>query len=91
MAALSKTKLQQILTKKLRLADPQFVLEKVGSKLVGSIISTSFRRKGDFERQQMIWEALESELGSEAARSVGTLLAYTPDEWNVDSQVVGRP
>jgi hypothetical protein len=32
----------------------------------------------------MIWDALDAQLGAESARQVGTLLAYTPEEWNID-------
>ena len=87
MPAVSKKRLQEILTRRLRLAEPQFKLEKEGSKVFGSIISQSFRGKGDYKRQAMIWEALESELGPEAPQFVGTLLAYTPYEWNMGEEV----
>jgi acid stress-induced BolA-like protein IbaG/YrbA len=79
-----KMKLQQLLSQNLALHQPVFILEKIGSKLAGSIISDTFRGKSDRLRQKMIWDALDAELGPAATIQVGTLLAYTPDEWNVD-------
>jgi acid stress-induced BolA-like protein IbaG/YrbA len=32
----------------------------------------------------MIWDALDAELGPKAVHEVGTLLTYTPEEWNID-------
>src|SRR3954451_13254692 len=84
MPALTKTRLQDILRQRLKLKEPRFALEKFGTRLVGSVISKTFRGKGDLRRQQMIWDALEAELGAEANRRVGTLLAYTPQEWDID-------
>jgi len=51
---------------------------------MGSIISKTFKGKSDRRRQKMIWDALEAGLGTEFYRHVGTLLAYTPQEWNVE-------
>jgi acid stress-induced BolA-like protein IbaG/YrbA len=81
---MSKVKLQDILTRRLRLAAPVFRLEKIGTKLAGSVISETFKGRSDHHRQRMIWDALDAELGADAVREVGTLLAYTNDEWNVD-------
>src|SRR5437763_12635370 len=83
MRAISKARLQAILSAKLRLKEPKFVLKKLGTHVYGSIISDSFKGKPDLERQGMIRDALEDELGIETARKVGTLLAYTWDEWEV--------
>jgi acid stress-induced BolA-like protein IbaG/YrbA len=87
MAAPSKKRLQEILTKRLHLYNPLFRIEKEGQRLFGSIISRSFKGKGDFKRQDLIHKALEAELGPDASRYVGMLLAYTPDEWFIDEQV----
>jgi acid stress-induced BolA-like protein IbaG/YrbA len=80
----SKVKLQKVLTQRLSLAEPVFRLERIGTKLAGSIISETFKRKSELRRLQMIWDALEAELGPRAVLEVGTLLPYTPEEWNVD-------
>ncbi len=84
MPALSKTMLQDVLTRRLRLRAPRFSLRNYAGMLCGSIISESFRRKDSLQRVRMIRNALEAELGVEGERAVGTLLAYTPEEWDVD-------
>jgi acid stress-induced BolA-like protein IbaG/YrbA len=84
MATLTKSKLQSILTARLKLKDPQFVLEKNGARIFGSVISSSFKGKGDLQRVRLIRDAVDAELGPDSNRLVGTLLAYTPEEWNVD-------
>jgi len=81
---MSKVKLQQILTERLGLAHPTFRLEKIGAKLAGSVISETFKGKSERKRLHMLWDALDAELGAGAVQQVGTLLLYTPDEWNVD-------
>ena len=81
---MSKVKLQELLTEQLGLEEALFKLERIGAKWAGSIISESFRGKDDRQRQRMLWAALDAELGAESVHKVGTLLAYTPDEWNVD-------
>ena len=87
MAVLTKKKLEEILTKRLRLSHPEFFLKKEGRRIFGSIVSSSFRGKDDLKRLSSIWDALESELGEAAPRQVGTLLAYTPDEWYIDQEI----
>jgi len=82
---LTKEKLQTILATRLRLVDPRFLLEKVGGRWVGNVVSPSFEYKRDHERQRLIWDALEGELGVDAVRLVGMLLAYTPQEWELDA------
>ena len=84
MATTNKTKLEDILTRQLELESPRFDLEIIDDKLCGSVISASFREQGDFQRQKMMWDALEKELGGQAVQQVGVLLAYTPEEWDVD-------
>ncbi len=80
---LTKSKLRDILTSGLSLANPRFILEKVGGRLVGNIISPSFKGKSDHERQKLIWDELDRQLGAESTVLVGMLLAYTPEEWNM--------
>jgi acid stress-induced BolA-like protein IbaG/YrbA len=81
---MSKVKLQQLLTRRLRLTQPEFRLERIGSKLAGSIISETFKGKSARQRQKMIWDALDAELGAESVHEVGTILTYSPEEWNID-------
>jgi len=81
---MSKVKLEQLLTEELKLQDPIFRLERIGAKLAGSIISPTFRRKSSRRRLHMLWNALDATLGTNAVRQVGTLLLYTPEEWNID-------
>ena len=84
MATISKARLESVLRSKLGLKEPGFRLEKAGDKLSGSIISPTFLGKKDHERQRLIWEALDDEFGAESVHLVGTLLAYTPEEWGVN-------
>lgn len=81
---MSKVKLQQLLTQRLRLRDPIFKLETIGSKLAGSVVSETFKGKSARQRREMIWDALDAEFGADSVREVGTLPTYTPEEWNVD-------
>ena len=91
MAALTQFTLKDILTQGLKLREPRFALRRFDSRFYGSIISESFARKGDFDRQRMIRAALEVALGPTFHRQVGMLLAYTPDEWDVDLEGIGVP
>ncbi len=84
---LTKDRLEKILTKRLLLDHPEYHLQKVGGRLVGNIISPTFRGKRDHQRQEMIWKALEDALGEESVRRVGMLLAYSPEEWNPESSL----
>lgn len=79
---MSHQKLKSILTRRLKLRNPQFRLEGKG-RVSGSIISSTFTGKSDHERQKMIWDALDAELGAASVREVGMLLAYTPKESNL--------
>ena|SRR5688572_16452417 len=85
-STLTKERLARILTARLSLKDPAFHLEKAGGRLVGDVVSPSFRGRRDHERQQMIWDALDAELGSESVTRVGMLLAYTPEEWELGAR-----
>jgi acid stress-induced BolA-like protein IbaG/YrbA len=86
MAKLTKDKLKAILKIGIGLADPDFHLQRAGNRWTGNIISSTFKGKRDHERQKLIWDALAAEIGEEAGLLVGLLLAYTPDEWNLDTK-----
>jgi acid stress-induced BolA-like protein IbaG/YrbA len=79
---MSHAKLKQILTQRLRLRSPQFHLQGRG-RISGSVISPTFAGSSDHQRQRMIWDALDEELGAESVKQVGMLLAYTPQEWSL--------
>ena len=84
MAATTKSKLEDILTRRLKLKQPEFHLEKLpGGKLSGNIVSDTFMGVDHIDRQRRIWDALEKEFGGESRTLVGTLLAYTRAEWHV--------
>lgn len=90
----SVTQVQETLTRRLKLKSPQFALEVYASKVSGSIISATFRRLRDSERQRRIWKALEAEYGDASAKRVGALLAFTPEEWDLGEEpdvVYGTP
>ena len=76
--------IQDVLTQRLQLRDPRFELEAVGAKVSGSVISESFRGMRDAERQSKLWDALDAEYGAQSVQHVGTLLAFTPDEWQLE-------
>ena len=87
--AITQKKLKDTLTRQLRLRKPRFVLESLpGGKLSGNVISDSFQGLDDVDRQKRIWDALEGALGRDCVRHVGTLLAYTDNEWDVDFEEV---
>lgn len=84
MAATTKKKLEEVLTERLGLVEPEFHLEKLpDGKLSGSVVSDTFRGVDHIGRQRKIWDALEDEFGTESRHVVGTLLAYTKAEWEV--------
>lgn len=83
MATKSFKKLEDALTRRLKLRDPEFHLERLGGKLSGNIVSDTFRGVNDIERQRKLWDALEAEYGEDSRDVVGTLLAYTKAEWHV--------
>ena len=86
MAKLTTTRIEKILAQQLALKDPQYRLEIAGNRVVGSVISSSFKGKADHKRQTMIWEALDEELGPRSVVLVGMILAYTPEEWNLGAE-----
>lgn len=75
----------RVLSERLSLAEPEFDLEVLSNgKVSGSVISDSFEDAKDLERLRKIWDALDAEYGAAAPQYVGTLLAYTQAEWNVN-------
>jgi len=80
---ITQTELKQVLTDRLELASPGFHLENHGGKISGSIVSETFAGWDSLTRQNQVWDALEQEYGGEATMYVGTLLLYSPAEWNV--------
>jgi len=78
------SEIQSVLARRLKLQAPRFQLEQAGTKVSGSIISASFRGVPDSERQKRIWDALGKEYGAESVHRAGTLLAFTPDEWDLN-------
>jgi acid stress-induced BolA-like protein IbaG/YrbA len=74
---------QSVLAQRLNLQSPRFALESAGAKVSGSIISSSFHGLRDSERQRRVWDALHAEYGADSVQRVGTLLAFTPDEWDL--------
>ena len=80
---ITQNELKDVLTKRLKLQNPMFRLERAGRKQSGSIVSETFEGWNDAERQKKIWSALDGEYGSDSVMLVGTLLAYTLAEWNV--------
>ena len=83
MQPISKKKIESVLSKRLKLAAPKFRLAKRGMRWSGSIISPSFRGTNDLKRQKKIWDALDEAFGTESTHTVGMLLAYTPEEWDL--------
>ena len=87
MPKLTKSSLEKTLTKRLALKEPRFKLEKLaGGRLSGSVISDYFSGMKYLERQRKLWAALDAEYGPESVQLVGTLLAYTDEEWDMDLQ-----
>jgi acid stress-induced BolA-like protein IbaG/YrbA len=93
MAAVKLTtkRLGQVLSRRLKLVKPQFVLENSGDWIYGDVISSTFKGKRDHKRQEMIWDALEAEFGEKAKSMIGMILAFTPDEWNLGSEFEPLP
>src|SRR4051794_30835977 len=90
MPRLTQAAVREALEKGLRLREPEFRLETYMGRVNGSVISQTFKGKGDHRRVVMVRDALEKVLGVEGERKVGMILAYTPDEWYIGSDEV-RP
>src|SRR4051812_39783402 len=93
MRKVTEAAVRKLLTDELRLKSPEFHLATGRAGLVnGHVVSPTFRGKRDRQRLGMIWDALEFALGrEEAKRSVGMLIAYTPEEWRADEVVAAAP
>src|SRR5438094_90137 len=70
MATLTQEKLKQLLAAELSLDEPEFRLEKVGGRLVGDVISKTFKGMADRDRQKLIWDVLQTRLCAESVKSV---------------------
>ena len=84
MSQVTMSDIETLLTDKLKLRDPVFKLEPAGAKVSGSVISSTFRGLTDSDRQRQIWDVLDAEYGAESVHRVGSLLAFTLEEWNID-------
>jgi hypothetical protein len=69
MRPLSNARVQHILTTALRLPEPCFRLRRWGDLVSGSVISATFRGKGNFQRQEMIRKAFDKALGDDPFRA----------------------
>lgn len=85
---MTRTMLEKTLAQSLGLKSPEFHVTSTGGRWSGSVVSESFQGMKDHARQAMIWDALETAYGGDSVKAVGMLLAYTPDEWNIDSTTV---
>lgn len=91
MAALTKAKLEEVLSRRLKLKSAEFRLEKLGDSLSGSVIADAFLGMDSLSRLRWMWRALDAEFGERARLLVGTLLPYTRAEWYVDLDGVPAP
>ena len=89
MAILTKRALEELLTRRARLKAPRFRLRFAENKLVGAVISDSFKGMTNYERMRRMRDAVDGALDEGNARRVGLLLPYTDDEW--DEPVAGLP
>jgi stress-induced morphogen len=84
MKTLTNRKLQTLLSAELSLTEPEFHLERWGNRVSGSIVAPEFQGMRDSERQRIIWDALEKHFGKDLPGMIGMLLAFSPEEWNID-------
>ncbi len=67
--------------KGLNLIDPEIkIFESHGSRILASVVSPSFDKMEDADRQSMIWGQLIDELGEYDSRQVGYVITSTPQE-----------
>lgn len=59
------------------------VVEETG-RVLGSIVSSSFRGLDHEERQRLVWNHLDVELNSDELRLVGPIVTLTPAEARID-------
>ena len=79
-----KGELEHFLTQKLRLKQPIFQLRTLDSRLVGNVISDTFKGMSSRQRLDKVWGVLNAEFGAASVEKIGSLLMYTQDEWNTD-------
>lgn len=91
MQKVTQTNVRKVLSEQLRLIEPQFHLETDGRRIIGTIISPTFKGKRDHQRQDMIRAALDEAFGTDGSKRIGMLLAFTPDEWNLDADSLPAP
>jgi acid stress-induced BolA-like protein IbaG/YrbA len=90
-AKLTQQRLKEVLTARLGLTSPRFMLETLpGGKVSGSVVSDSFAGMKDTERQRRIWAALDAEFGPQSTNLVGTLLAYADREWDWNTELATK-
>lgn len=61
----------------------KFELEKDGRRISGYVVSKDFNGMEDADRQDRLWDILESNLSVEEQSRILSILAYTPDEQRV--------
>ncbi len=67
------------------IATPEFDLEEIpGGKVGGFIISPSFVGKSQIERQDLVWDYLDSSLDKDKILHIVSLVTVTPDEAKED-------
>lgn len=67
------------------IATPEFDLEETpGGKVGGFIISATFVGKSQIERQNIVWDYLDSNLDKKEILHIVSLVTVTPDEAEED-------
>lgn len=61
----------------------KFELEKDGRRISGYVVSKDFNGMEDADRQDRLWDILESNLSVEEQSRILSILAYTPSEQRV--------
>jgi acid stress-induced BolA-like protein IbaG/YrbA len=61
----------------------KFELEKDGRRISGYVVSKDFNGMEDADRQDRLWDILESNLSVEEQSRILSVLAYTPSEYRV--------
>lgn len=65
--------------------DPKLDVEETPSgKLGGFVVSPTFSGKSQLERQNMLWDYLDSHLGPEGVLHIVSLVTVTPEEMEDD-------
>ncbi len=61
----------------------KFEVEKDGRRISGYVVSKDFNGMEDADRQDRLWDILESNLSVEEQSRILSILAYTPDEQRI--------